>query len=135
RGGRGEGYVVGGHASGQPMQLPVVDIIEVGTGGGSIAWCDATGGLHVGPVSAGADPGPAAYGKGATDPVITDADLLLGRINAQRFRNGAMRLDRVAAERAVAGKVATPLRLSVPEAALGIVQIADAAMSLAVRAV
>ncbi|MFL5068769.1 MAG: hydantoinase/oxoprolinase family protein [Xanthobacteraceae bacterium] len=130
-----EGYVIGGEASGQPMQLPVVDIVEVGAGGGSIAWCDAVGGIHVGPQSAGADPGPAAYGKGSLDPVVTDADLILGRINAERFLNGAMRLDRAAAERAVVGKLAGPLRLSVPEAALGIVQIADAAMSLAVRAV
>jgi N-methylhydantoinase A len=130
-----EGYVIGGEASGQPMQLPVVDIVEVGAGGGSIAWCDAVGGIHVGPQSAGADPGPAAYGKGSLDPVVTDADLILGRINAERFLNGAMRLDRAAAERAVEGKLAGPLRLSVPEAALGIVQIADAAMSLAVRAV
>jgi N-methylhydantoinase A len=130
-----EGYVIGGAASGQPMQLPVVDIVEVGAGGGSIAWCDATGGIHVGPVSAGADPGPASYGKGSSDPVVTDADLILGRINAERFLNGAMRLDRAAAERAVHDKIAAPLRLTVPEAALGIVQIADAAMSLAVRAV
>jgi N-methylhydantoinase A len=130
-----EGYVIGGEASGQPMQLPVVDIVEVGAGGGSIAWCDAIGGIHVGPQSAGADPGPASYGKGSLDPVVTDADLILGRINAERFLNGAMRLDRAAAERAVEKKLAGPLRLRVPEAALGIVQIADAAMSLAVRAV
>src|SRR5207245_7520216 len=74
-------------------------------------------------------------GKGSSDPVVTDADLILGRINAERFLNGAMRLDRAAAERAVHDKIAAPLRLTVPEAALGIVQIADAAMSLAVRAV
>ncbi len=103
-----EGYVIGGEASGQPMQLPVVDIVEVGAGGGSIAWCDAIGGLHVGPQSAGADPGPASYGKGSLDPVVTDADLMLGRINAERFLNGAMRLDRAAAERAVEGKLARP---------------------------
>ena len=89
-----DGYVIGGEASGQPMQMPVVDIVEIGAGGGSIAWCDPTGGIHVGPKSAGADPGPAAYGKGSTDPVVTDADLVLGRINAERFLNGAMKLDR-----------------------------------------
>jgi N-methylhydantoinase A len=130
-----EGYVIGDRASGQPMQLPVVDIVEVGAGGGSIAWCDASGGIHVGPVSAGADPGPACYGHGSSDPVVTDADLLLGRINAERFLNGAMRLDAAAAMRAVDEKIAAPLRLVVAEAALGIVQIADSAMSLAVRAV
>ena len=130
-----EGYVIGERASGQPMQLPVVDIVEVGAGGGSIAWCDATGGLHVGPVSAGADPGPASYGRGSMEPVVTDADLILGRINAERFLNGAMPLDRVAAEQAVHDRIAAPLRLGAAEAALGIVQIADSAMSLAVRAV
>jgi N-methylhydantoinase A len=130
-----DGYVIGGEASGQPMQIPVVDIVEIGAGGGSIAWCDPTGGIHVGPKSAGADPGPAAYGKGSTDPVVTDANLVLGRINAERFLNGAMKLDVKAAERAIEAKVAGPTRLGVKEAALGIVQIADAAMSLAVRAV
>src|SRR5436853_7108429 len=73
-----EGYVIGGQASGQPMQLPVVDIVEVGAGGGSIAWVDPNGGIHVGPQSAGADPGPACYGKGNVDPVVTDANLVLG---------------------------------------------------------
>ena len=130
-----DGYVIGGEASGQPMQLPVVDIVEIGAGGGSIAWCDATGGMHVGPKSAGADPGPACYGKGSTDPVVTDANLVLGRINARRFLNGAMKLDVAAAERAIEQQGRGPLRLGVQEAALGIVQIADAAMSLAVRAV
>ena len=130
-----DGYVIGGEASGQPMQIPVVDIVEIGAGGGSIAWCDPTGGIHVGPKSAGADPGPAAYGKGSTDPVVTDANLVLGRINAERFLNGAMKLDVKAAERAIELKLCGPTRLGVKEAALGIVQIADAAMSLAVRAV
>jgi len=130
-----EGYTIGGAASGQPMLLPVVDIVEVGTGGGSIAWCDPNGGLHVGPESAGADPGPAAYGKGSDKPAITDANLVLGRINAGRFLNGAMALDVAASERALQAKVAGPLRLGVKESALGVVQIADAAMSLAVRAV
>jgi N-methylhydantoinase A len=115
--------------------LPVVDIVEIGAGGGSIAWCDASGGLHVGPASAGADPGPACYGKGSPDPVVTDADLVLGRINPDRFLNGAMRLDRAAAGCAIEQRIASRLQLGVAEAALGIVQIADAAMSLAVRAV
>jgi len=130
-----DGYVIGDHASGQPMQLPVVDIVEIGAGGGSIAWVDANGGIHVGPQSAGADPGPACYGKGNPNPVVTDANLILGRINPRRFLNGAMPLDVAAAERAIAEKIAAPLRLSVRDAALGIVRIADSAMSLAVRAV
>ena len=130
-----EGYVIGGAASGQPMQLPVVDIVEVGAGGGSIAWIDADRGLHVGPQSAGADPGPACYGKGNDQPVVTDANLLLGRINPERFLNGEMRLNPALAERAIASRIAAPLNLSVRDAALGVLRIADAAMSLAVRAV
>jgi N-methylhydantoinase A len=130
-----EGYVIGGAASGQPMQLPVVDIVEVGAGGGSIAWIDPDGGIHVGPQSAGADPGPACYGRGNPDPVVTDANLVLGRINPKRFLGGNMALDVSAAERAIKQKIADPLRLSLREAALGVVRIADAAMSLAVRAV
>jgi N-methylhydantoinase A len=130
-----EGYVIGTPASGQPMQLPVVDIVEVGAGGGSIAWVDSTGGLHVGPKSAGADPGPACYGKGSPEPVVTDADLVLGRLNPNRFLNGGMKLDIAAARKAVHEKVGKPLGLSIEEAALGIVTIADSAMSLAVRAV
>ena len=130
-----EGYGIGGAASGQPMQLPVVDIVEVGAGGGSIAWIDPDGGIHVGPQSAGADPGPACYGKGNPDPVVTDANLVLGRLNPKRFLGGNMALDVEAAARAIQQKLADPLGLSVREAALGIVRIADAAMSLAVRAV
>jgi N-methylhydantoinase A len=131
-----DGYVIGDdQASGQPMQLPVVDIVEVGAGGGSIAWCDGAGGIHVGPQSAGADPGPACYGNGSGKPVVTDANLVLGRINPQRFLNGGMRLDIAAAEGAIAATLGGPLGLSVKEGALGIVRIADAAMSLAVRAV
>jgi N-methylhydantoinase A len=130
-----EGYVIGGQASGQPMQLPVVDIVEIGAGGGSIAWVDANGGIHVGPQSAGADPGPACYGKGNADPVVTDANLVLGRINPRRFLNGNMPLDVAAAKRAIQERIADPLHLSVADAALGIIRIADSAMSLAVRAV
>ena len=131
-----EGYVIGRQSDGQPMQLPVVDIVEVGAGGGSIAWVDATGGLHVGPRSAGADPGPACYGKGSPDPVVTDADLVLGRINPKRFLNGNMPLERHRGKRRVSRRgSARGSGCTVAEAALGVVTIADAAMSLAVRAV
>jgi N-methylhydantoinase A len=128
-----EGYVIGDEFSGQPMQLPVVDIVEVGAGGGSLAWCD-DGGLHVGPVSAGADPGPACYGRGGAQPAVTDADLVLGRLNGARFLGGKMTLDRALAETAVR-KIGGRLKLGTVEAALGITTIADGAMSLAVRAV
>ena len=130
-----EGYLIGGEFTGQPMQLPVVDIVEVGAGGGSIAWRDAGNALHVGPASAGADPGPACYGRGGEDPVVTDADLVLGRLNPKRFLGGGMTLDASLAEAAIRRRVAEPLGLGLAEAALGIVHIADAAMWLAVRAV
>src|SRR5262245_41168668 len=89
-----EGCVIGDEFTGQPMQLPVVDIVEVGAGGGSLAWCDDGGALHVGPMSAGADPGPACYGRGGAAPTVTDADLVLGRLNAERFLGGHMKLAR-----------------------------------------
>jgi N-methylhydantoinase A len=130
-----EGYVIGDAFTGQPMQLPVVDIVEVGAGGGSLAWCDASNGLHVGPVSAGADPGPACYARGGVEPSVTDADLVLGRLNAARFLGGGMTLDRARAESAIRSEIAEPLGLGTIEAALGIITIADNAMSLAVRAV
>jgi N-methylhydantoinase A len=129
-----EGYVIGDAFTGQPMQLPVVDIVEVGAGGGSIAWCDARGGLHVGPVSAGADPGPACYGRSGVEPTVTDADLMLGRLNDARFLGGHMRLDRARAEAAI-GNAGQKLGLDTVTAALGIATIVDSAMSLAVRAV
>ena len=92
------GYHIGGNASGQPMMLPVVDTVEVGSGGGSIAKVDHTGSLKVGPVSAGADPGPACYGKGGTEPTVTDANLLLGRLPADRFLGVSSRWMRRARE-------------------------------------
>ena len=130
-----EGYYIGGYATGQPMQLPVVAIVEVGAGGGSVAWRDGAGGLHVGPHSAGADPGPVCYGRGGTEPTVTDANLVLGRLNAGRFLDGGMALDGAAAARSIASHIGEPSGLSTPEAALGVIRIADSAMALAVRAV
>ena len=129
------GYHIGGRETGHPMMLPVVDIVEVGTGGGSIAWIDAAGGLKVGPLSAGAAPGPVCYGKGGCEPTITDANLVLGRLDAANFLGGQMRLDLAAARAAIASAIARPLSLSMEEAALGIIKIADTKMSLAVREV
>jgi len=128
------GYVIGDAFTGQPMQLPVVDIVEVGAGGGSIAWIDDSCGLHVGPVSAGADPGPVCYGRGGEQPTVTDADLRLGRLNGNRFLGGGMKLDGAGAESAL-GKLGGRVGLDAMTAALGIATIADGAMSLAVRAV
>ena len=129
------GYHIGGYAVGQPMMLPVVDTVEVGSGGGSIAKVDRTGSLKVGPVSAGADPGPACYGKGGTEPTVTDANLLLGRLDPAYFLGGEMPLDVEAARETVNRCVARPLGLSETEAARAIVKIAVMNMSLAVRQV
>ncbi len=127
------GYHIGGYARGLPMTLPVVDTVEVGAGGGSIARADGDS-LQVGPASAGADPGPACYGKGGTEPTVTDANLVLGRIDPDAFLGGEMRLS-VDAARAAIRRVAEPLGLSEIAAALAIVEIAVLNMSLAVRQV
>jgi N-methylhydantoinase A len=128
-------YYVGGYVSGQPMMLPVVDIVEVGNGGGSIAWIDPAGGLKVGPQSAGAAPGPACYGQGGTEPTVTDANLITGRIDPEYFLGSGVRLQRDKAVQTVTEKIAKPLDLSLEEAALGILTIANFNMSLSVRAV
>ena len=128
-------YFIGGYNEGLAIRIPVLDIKEVGTGGGSIASVDEAGGLHVGPESAGAAPGPACYGNGGTQPTVTDAHLLLGHLTADTFLAGRMQLDTAASSKAVAEHVATPLGLDVPLAAGGIVAIATAAMANAVRAV
>src|SRR5574341_2037538 len=128
-------YYVGGYVSGHPMMLPVVDIVEVGNGGGSIAWIDPAGGLKVGPQSAGAAPGPACYGRGGAEPTVTDADLVAGRIDPEYFLGSGIRLQRDKAAQAITEKIARPLGLSLEEAALGILTIANFNMSLAVRAV
>ena len=128
-------YYVGGYVSGHPMMLPVVDIVEVGNGGGSIAWIDPAGGLKVGPRSAGAAPGPACYGQGGADPTVTDANLITGRIDPEYFLGSGVRLQRERAAQAITEKIAKPLGLSLEEAALGILTIANFNMSLSVRAV
>ena len=127
--------LIGRYAEGLPIQVPMIDVFEVGTGGGSIARVETGGALRVGPQSAGADPGPACYGRGGDMPTVTDANLLLGRLAADRFLGGEMPLDKPAAERALKDKVAEPVGLSTTEAAEGILRIANASMSNAVRGV
>src|SRR5882672_10598211 len=127
--------LVGGYAQALPVQIPMMDIFEVGTGGGSIAAVDASGALRVGPQSAGADPGPACYALGGTRATVTDANLVLGRLGAERFLGGEMKLDARAAERALREHIAAPLGLDVIRAADGILRIAATAMSYAVKAV
>jgi N-methylhydantoinase A len=130
-------YSVGGQAgagiggmslSGYPVRTPVVDLVEIGAGGGSIAWVDSGGLLRVGPQSAGADPGPVCYRRGGTEPTVTDANVVLGRLNPAYFLGGELELDREGAVAAIEERCAAPLGLSVVEAANGIVEIANAAM-------
>ena len=105
--------MVGGYEKALPVQIPMMDIFEVGTGGGSIARVEH-GALLVGPQSAGAEPGPACYGRGGTDPTVTDANLVLGRLSANRFLGGEMPLDVAAATETMRREnVAAPLGLDV----------------------
>ncbi len=118
--------------AGRPLSLPALDILTVGAGGGSIAWRDPGGALRVGPASAGAQPGPACYGRGGSAPTVTDANLLLGRLLEDSPLAGDVMLDRAAAERAIAG-LAGELELSTLACAEGIVRVAEAAMLGALR--
>lgn len=119
--------------SGLPVRIPVIDMIEIGAGGGSIAYLDKLGLLRVGPESAGADPGPVCYGLGGENPTVTDADLLLGYLDANYFLGGRMKLDVQAAERAIEQKIARPLGISPVEAALGIHRVVNENMANAAR--
>jgi N-methylhydantoinase A len=119
--------------SGYPIRLPTINLMEVGAGGGSIARVDARGSLKVGPRSAGAEPGPACYGRGGQEPTVTDADLVLGYLNADYFLGGEIRLDHEPAERAIHERVAAPLGLSLVEAAAGIHRIVNENMATAAR--
>lgn len=123
----------GAKGAGYPIRTPVIDLVEIGAGGGSIAWVDPGGMLRVGPRSAGADPAPVSYGQGGTEPTITDANLVLHRLDPDHFLGGEMRLDEEAAYRAIKEKCADPLGLDVVEVALGIVEIANTAMANALR--
>ena len=114
------------------LALPTIDIHTIGAGGGSIAWLDEGGLLHVGPQSAGAQPGPACYGRGGTQPTVTDADLVLGYLGEESFEHGGMRLDRDAAVRAFE-PLAAALELSVEEAAAGVYDLVGVAMAAGVR--
>tara|TARA_Y100000588_G_scaffold92806_1_gene100338 strand:- start:7226 stop:9277 length:2052 start_codon:yes stop_codon:yes gene_type:complete len=118
-----------------PIKVPMVDIHTLGAGGGSIAWVDPGGALRVGPQSAGADPGPAAYGKGGKEATVTDANLVLGRLNSDSFLGGRMALDIALAKDAIMSKIADPLSLSLYEAAEGIVRVVNASMMKGIRVV
>lgn len=122
-------------AGGYMLKVPAIDIAEVGAGGGSLAGIDAGGLLKVGPESAGAAPGPACYGLGNSRPTVTDANVVLGILNPSALAGGRLVIDRKLAERAIKEHVATPLGLSVEDAAHGIRAVANAAMARAIRAV
>ena len=129
------GYFIGGYASGHPMMLPVIDVVEIGAGGGSIAWIDGVGALKVGPQSAGADPGPICYGWGGMEPTITDANLLCGRLSPTHFLGGEMNLDTGKAKEGLTNKISSKIGLPAIEIALAITKIAVMNMSLAVRGI
>ena len=118
--------------SGSPVKIPVIEMVEIGAGGGSLASVDDLGRIRVGPQSAGSDPGPACYGRGGTEPAVTDANVMLGRIDAASFAGGSMPLDTAAAERALK-TVAAPLSWQAGEAAHGILETVNEAMAAAAR--
>lgn len=120
-------------SSGFPVAIPAVNMIEIGAGGGSIARINALGIIEVGPQSAAADPGPACYGLGGEQPTVSDADLVLGYLNADNFAGGTMRLDRQAAERAIKAHIGTPLGIDAQEAAWIIHDVVNESMAAAVR--
>lgn len=119
--------------SGLPIKLPVIEMIEIGAGGGSIARIDALGLLKVGPESAGAEPGPVCYGNGGSEPTVTDADLVLGYLDPDYFLGGQLKIDLAAARRAILERIAEPSGLSLEEAAWGIHQVVNESMANAAR--
>jgi N-methylhydantoinase A len=130
-------YEVGGGSSmsrwmngtGHPIRVPVIDLAEVSAGGGSIAWVDRAGALRVGPKSAGADPGPACYGRGGTEPTVTDCNLLLGYLDRGSLLAGNLPIDHAAAEAAVRTKLAAPLGVDVRAAAAAVIDVVNHAMA------
>ena len=119
--------------SGLPLRIPVIEMVEIGAGGGSIAHVDTMGRIAVGPESAGAEPGPACYGRGGTEPAVTDANLALGRYDPGHFAGGTIRLDTVAAHDALTSCVAGRLGLTAEMAALGVIEMVDENMANAAR--
>lgn len=119
--------------SGFPVAVPVYDLVEIGAGGGSLARIDNLGLVSVGPESAAADPGPACYGRGGSEPTVTDADLVLGLLDADYFLGGAMKLDRAAAQSALGNKIGQPLGMGAAEAAFGVFDIVNETMASVAR--
>ena len=132
-------YYVGGYDHGFPIRTPVLDIVEVGMGGGSVVFVDSRGALHVGPRSAGAKPGPACFRLGGVEPTVTDAHLALDRISSAAFLGGALQLDRTASRRAIEDKVGLPLGYaagaSTDDVAGGVLRLANSRMASAIKTV
>jgi N-methylhydantoinase A len=130
-------YWVGGYERGFPIRTPVLDIVEVGAGGGSIAWIDDNNRMRLGPRSAGSDPGPIAFRRGGTEPTVTDANVVLGRIGSDSFMNGRLRLDQESAAGAIDHQLALPLGYSGPDrtdqVAQGVIDLATVTMSGAIK--
>ena len=124
-----------GAIDGFPVRVPMVDVNAIGAGGGSIAWLDGSGGLRVGPQSAGADPGPACYGQGGEEATVTDASLVLGYINPCYFAGGTVQLRPALAREVIAERVAGPLALTIEQAALGIHRVLNTQMMEGIRLV
>ena len=121
------------YVSGHPVLIPMIDLVTIGAGGGSIAYIDSAGGFHVGPRSAGADPGPACYGRGGVEPTVTDAQVSLGRLDPDKMLGGDLPLDKDLADQAIENKIARPLGISTTDAALGIIRLVNSNMALAIR--
>jgi N-methylhydantoinase A len=119
--------------SGLPLRIPVIEMVEIGAGGGSIARVDTLGRIVVGPDSAGSEPGPVCYGRGGKEPTVTDADVVLGRIDPTTFSGGKMTLDVAGAKRAAAERIGAALNLATEHAALGISEMVDENMANAAR--
>src|SRR5680860_1802511 len=113
------------------ISLPMLDVVTIGAGGGSIGWIDEVGLLRMGPQSAGADPGPACYGRGGLEPTCSDADLVLGYLDPDFFAGGRLKLDAAAAAAAIEERVARPLGLSMEEAAAGMYEVINVSMAAA----
>jgi N-methylhydantoinase A len=123
------------NGAGHPIRVPVIDLAEVSAGGGSIAWVDRAGALRVGPKSAGADPGPVCYGRGGTEPTVTDCNLMLGYLGRQSLLAGDMEIDHPAAEAAIGKRLATPLDVDARTAAAAVIDVVNHAMAEALKIV
>ena len=119
---------------GYPILAPMIDLATIGAGGGSIAYVDAGGAFRVGPRSAGAEPGPACYGRGGTEPTVTDAQVVLGRLDPEQFLGGGLEIDPARSRKAIEDNLCGRLDLSLEQAALGVIRVINSNMSLAIRA-